>query len=96
VIGLRADDEIDRRLAALISAPFGLGDAAGDDERGLAPVSLALGFEVTQLAELRIDLLRRALADVAGVQQDEVGIVGRRSLDIALLAQDASAMRWPS
>ena len=88
VIGLRADDEVDGRLAPLDLGAFGLRDAAGDDELGLASLRFALALQVAQLAELGIDLVRRPLADMAGIQQDEIGVVGRRSLDITLLAQD--------
>ena len=33
MVALRADDHVDRRLATQDFGAFGLGDAAGDDER---------------------------------------------------------------
>ena len=44
MIVLRPDDEIDRGLAAQDLAPFGLGDAAGDDERRLPPAAARSSF----------------------------------------------------
>ena len=41
-------------------------------------------LERAHAAELGIDLLGRLLADVAGVEDDEVGVLGRRGLGIAL------------
>ncbi len=38
-------------------------------------------------AEFGIDLFGRLLADVAGIEDDEVGVVGARGLDIALRRQ---------
>src|SRR5690606_32000139 len=63
---------------------LGLGDAAGDgDHRFFA-------FGLQQPADVRIDLLRGLLADVAGVEHDELGFlaVGRGAQ--ALLGQQLS------
>ena len=68
VIGLRTDDDIDARRAARDLRPFGLRDAARDRDRRTAAV-LAL-----QPADIRINLLGRLFADVAGVEDDEVGV----------------------
>ena len=48
------------------------------------PSRAASCFMHADAAELGIDLLGRLLADVAGVEDDEVGVVGRRGLGIAL------------
>ena len=72
---LRADHEIDRWRAADDLGAFGLRDAAGNAD-GDAAALLARGLlHHAQAAELGIDLLGRLLADVAGVEDDEVGVV---------------------
>ena len=73
VIGLGTDDDIDGRLTPHDLLALGLGDAAGDGD-GQVPAGLAPDIaHLAQLAELGIDLLGRLLADVASVQDDEVG-----------------------
>ena len=74
VIGLRADDHVDHRRAPLRFRALGLGDAAGERDQRLRSVL------APQPADVRIGLLGRLLADVAGVEDDEVGVlaVGRR------------------
>jgi hypothetical protein len=74
VIGLRADDDVDAWGAARDFGAFGLGDAAGDGDhrpRTVRPL---------QPADVRIDLFRRFLADVAGVEHDQIRLAasGRR------------------
>ena len=95
MIALRADHQIDRRRAADDLSAFGLRHAAGDrdDDDGRPPPRRPL--EAGHAAELGIHLLRRLLADVAGVQDDEIGVFGVRGLDIALRAK-VSAIRWES
>ena len=89
MIGLGSDDDVDRRLAQHDLLTLGLGDAAGDGDGHprLAACDLAL-TQFPHLAELGIDLLGRLLADVAGIQDDEIGgfdLVGR---GVAQRAQD--------
>jgi len=73
VIGLRSHDHVDLGAADDLLT-LGLCDAAGDrDHRGLAFV-LARVFP--QAADVRIDLVGRLFADVAGVEHDEVGGIG--------------------
>ena len=80
MIGLRADDDVDERRALDQELALGLRHAAGHGQHHLATGGLAPGVaQPAQAAELGIHLLRRLLADVAGVQDDEVGVVGRRS-----------------
>ena len=76
VIGLRADHHADRRRTRHDLFALGLRDAACDRDHRRLVLRLALG----QAADVRIDLFRRLLADVAGVEHDEVGIfaLGRR------------------
>ncbi len=75
VIGLRADDDVDGRRAAKDFLALGLGDAAGNADHHLAPVGSLLLFHLAQTAERRIDLLGGLFADMAGVQENEVGLL---------------------
>jgi hypothetical protein len=84
VIGLRADDEIDHRRAADDLLALGLGNTAGDADHQVAAFGAALSRSLAQASELRIDLFGRLFADMAGVDQDQIGIVDRRRLDIAV------------
>ena len=70
VIGLRPDDDVDAGRAARDLGAFGLGDAAGDRDHRLDAAGA-----VQHPADLGIDLLGRFLADMAGVEHDEVGLV---------------------
>ncbi len=88
VIVLRPDDEIDGGLPAQDFPALGLRDAAGDDQRRLAPLRGAFCLEFADLAEFGIDLFGGALADVAGVEDDEIGVLDRLRLGKALLARN--------
>jgi hypothetical protein len=83
VIGLRPHDKVHHRLAAHDLFALGLRDTSrhADLEVG---VRLPQGFEA---AKLGIDLFRRLLADVAGVQEDHVRALGRCHLLIPFRAQ---------
>ena len=83
VIALRADHQIDQRLAAHDLLALGLRDAAGNADLEIG----FLGLQPLVAAQLGIDLFRRLFTDMAGVEQDHVGVVRRRRLDIALPAQ---------
>ena len=75
MIALRADDDIDRRLAAQDFRPLGLCDAARDNQHHPPTFAPALFLQLTQLAKLGIDFLRGAFANVAGVENDEIGVL---------------------
>ena len=76
MIALRADHHVDRRRAAQDLPALGLGDAAGDDDRASrGPRPLRARLQVAHPAELGIDLLGGLLADMAGVEDDEVGLL---------------------
>jgi hypothetical protein len=85
VIALRTDDEVDDRRAADDFAALGLRDAAGD--RYLERAAFAGGglFRPAQAPELGENLLGRLLADMAGVEDDEIGLalVGRLGIAFA-------------
>ena len=85
MIALRADDNIDRGLAAQDLPSLGLSDAAGDDQHRPAAGAPAFLLELAQLAELGIDLLRGAFADVAGVEDDKVGVFDAHGLVVPRL-----------
>jgi hypothetical protein len=81
VVGLRADDDIDRRLAPDDLLALGLGDAARDRDGEVAAFGAAQLLLVAQPAELGVDLLRGVLTDVAGIQHHEIGLgrtIGQR------------------
>ena len=83
VVALRANDQIDQRLPAHDLFAFGLSDAAGDANLQIGVLCLE-GLVPT---EFRVDLFRSFLADVAGVQQDHVGVVSGFRFDVALTSQ---------
>ena len=75
VVGLGAHDEVDGGLTAQDLLALRLGHAAGDRD-GHGPARRGpLGLQGLQLAQLGIDLLGRLLADMAGVQDDKVGLL---------------------
>ena len=88
VKALRTDHDIDRRLAAQDFRALRLGKAAGDNQRRPLPRPAAFVLELAQLAEFGIDLLRRPFANMAGVEDDEVGVLDRASLAVAFLGRD--------
>ena len=86
VVALRPHDEVDGLLAPDHLAALGLGDAARDRQRHAA-VRTGL-LQLAELTEFGIDLFGRPLADMAGVEDDEIRLLHRRRLDIALRRQD--------
>jgi hypothetical protein len=76
-----------RAPAAPAADDFGLRDAARDRDGHVAAGARGFTLEDAQAAELGIDLLGGLLADVAGVEDDEIGVLGRCGLDVPLAAQ---------
>ena len=76
MIILRADHQIDVPRAADDFLAFRLRDATGDCDHHAAAVPRRRLLHLADAADLGIDLLRRFLADVAGIQDDEVGVLG--------------------
>ncbi len=95
VIALGADHHVDRGLAGLDLGALGLGDASGDDDPGVEAAGLPLALEHPQAAELGIDLLGGLLADVAGVEDDDVAS-STESVGVNPSAPSTSAMRAAS
>ena len=94
MIALRADNEIHHRGASDDFAALGLGDAACHRNERLPALLLALGFEQTDATELGINLLRCLLANVAGVEDDHVGVLDGSRGQIARTAKSlADALR---
>ena len=79
MVGLRPDHDVDERRPLEHRPALGLGDAAGDPDHQIAAGGAPPRAQLTQPAELRINLLGGLLADVAGVQDDQVGVV--RAID---------------
>ncbi len=76
VIGLRTKDEIDKRGSAADLGALRLGDATGDgDQHSAVAEAGAASLQRPHLAEFRKDLLCRLFADVAGIEDDEVGVL---------------------
>ena len=73
----RPEHEIDVREAIEEALPFLLRDAAADAEHG--PRALAL--QLREAADPVVDLLLGLVAHGTGVEEDDVGFLGRRRLD---------------
>src|SRR6202020_423991 len=85
MIALRADDDVDRRLAAQDFRPLGLSDAARDNQHHRPAFAPALFLQLAQLAKFGVDFLRGAFADVAGVENDEIGVLDASRFAISSL-----------
>ena len=90
VIGLGPDNNVDPGRAAHDFRSLGLGDAAGhhDDTGTLPPVPRASPRRAAQAAEVGKQLLRRLFADVAGVEDGYLGLVGAIGLRVAVDGHD--------
>src|SRR5262245_29620350 len=83
MIALRPHHEIDRRRATDDLLSLSLGHAARDRDGHAAPFVCGRLLEHADAAELGIDLVRRLLADVAGIEDDEIRVVGTGGFDEA-------------
>ncbi len=84
MVALRTDDHVHRRLAAQDLAALRLGEATGHDQRRPAAGAFARLLQLAQLAELGIDLLGRPFADMAGIEDDQIRVLGARRLPVTL------------
>ncbi len=82
VIGLRTDDKVNQRHAAQDLGPLGLGHTARNADFHLGPRRL----EFAQPTQIGVKLFRSLFADVAGVDQHHIGVVGGLGGDIAIRA----------
>ena len=80
VITLRADHQIDQRHPAQDLCPFGLCHTAGHAD---AQIGFG-GFQRAQPANVGKYLFGRFFADMAGVEQNQIGLFGHIGGDIAL------------
>ncbi len=87
MIALRPDDDVDGALAAVDFGAFGLRDAARDDDLRRPARFRPRGLQRAQASEFGKDLLGGAFADVAGIQDDEVGVFDGGRLGIAFGAE---------
>src|SRR5262245_64399355 len=74
MIALRSHDDIDQRRPPHDFRALGLGDAASDRDHRRLSLSAAPRLDLPYATEIGVDLLDRLLADVSGVEDDEVGI----------------------
>ena len=74
VVALRPHDEIDDRRSRDDLLPLGLGDAAGNRDQRVAALASPRLLGEPHAPELGIDLLRGLLPDMAGVENDEIGL----------------------
>ena len=79
VISLRAEHEINSRLAAHDLFAFSLRNTARNAKQHFSAGRL---FQTLELAQLRKHLLRRLLTDVTGVEENQIGII--RGLDTGI------------
>jgi hypothetical protein len=84
LIALRADHEVDRPGAADNLGTLGLRHAARDRDHHCAAFARRRLLEHAHAPEFGIDLLGRLLADVAGVEDDEIGVARGGGLGVAL------------
>ena len=87
MVGLRAEHHVHGGRAAHDLGAFGLRNAAGHGNQRLGPLLLAGAGSLAQAAHFRIDLLCGLLADMAGVKNDEIGLVRIVRRAIALGAE---------
>src|SRR5436305_5249850 len=74
MIALRADDDVDCRCTPDDLFALGLGHATRNRDHHSAPFPGRRLFERAHAAKFGIDFFRRLLADMAGMENDEIGI----------------------
>ena len=93
LVGLRPEHQVDGRRPAHHLLTLGLGDAAADGDQHAAAGAGFLFLQQAQPAHFRIDLLGRLLADVAGVEDHQVGVFRRIGRLIAQRRQNVGHAR---
>ena len=84
MVGLGSDDHIGHRRTAQDFIAFSLSDAAGHRDKHLFAIR-TLGLHVTQATKIGKELLRRLLANMAGIDQNQISIVRPMAERIAVL-----------
>ena len=87
VIGLRPEDQVHIRRAGEDLLALRLGHAAGDGEHHASPCIGCRALQQAQAPQFGKHLFRRAVTDMAGVEDDQIGIGRRRRGDIAGIGQ---------
>jgi len=87
MIGLRTDDDIDCRHPPGNLLTLGLGHTTGNPDHELPALGFARLLHIAQAAEGRIDLFGRLLADMAGVEENEIRLLHVLGGDIAFHGQ---------
>ena len=93
LVGLRPEHQVDGRRAAHHLLALGLGDAAADSNQHAAAGAGLLFLQQAQPADFRIDLFGRFLADMAGIEDHQVGVFRRIRRLIAQRRQDVGHAR---
>jgi hypothetical protein len=86
-VALRPDHHVDHGRPVDDLTAFGLRHAAGDGDVHAATLAGGFIFYGAEPAEFGIYLLGSLLADVTGVEDDEIGIVDAGGLDKTLARQ---------
>src|SRR5262249_10473151 len=81
MVALWPAHQVNRRCAADDLLPFSLRHAAGDRDQNLAALACRRLLDLADTAKLGIDLFHRFLANMAGIEDDEVGLLGDAGLD---------------
>ncbi len=87
VIGLRADNNIDGRRTTQDFLAFGLSNASSNANHELAALLFARLFHVAQTTKRGVDLFSRLLADMTGVEQNQISLAHVFRLDVTVLRQ---------
>ena len=87
MIALRPDHDVDNRRAADDLRALGLRDAARDRNPHLAAIACRFILGDAQPPEFGVNLLGSLLADMAGVEDHQIRILGACCLDKALARQ---------
>ncbi len=83
MIGLRPDDQIDIRRTAQDFLSFRLRHAARNADGQFLAIRFARILHLAQTAKRGIELFRRFFTNMAGIEQNQIGIIRRISRDIA-------------
>ena len=96
MVALRADHDVDGRLTAQDFGALGLCDATSHHEGRAAAGLAALVLDLAKLAEFGEDFLGRPFANMASVEDDEIGLFDATSASRYPSAVARSAIRWES
>ena len=83
MVGLRPEDQVDLGRTPQDLFALRLGHASRHRDQGPITRALAIGLDALEPPQLRIYLFTRLFADVTGVQDHQIRILGRRCCDIA-------------